>query len=389
MDKLAAIVYATGVTWGVSLFGRTVLERAVRSALAAGAEPCILLCPEPPPERLLRDPRVRWTRNEEEARGWAGKEFLFVESEALYDPRILRWVMESLPEPGRARTVRIEGRPVLSKVHIGPIASDRSPSFPESVPRNWLTPVRTRAELDRGRDWLLRQLAEDYQGFASFYLERPFSITLVRILVHLPFPSAWMTFVGLGVGLGAAWMLSQPLWGLQVGGSFLVWVHAVLGACALGLSRLKLEESRWGQDLAFWSQSFALAVIIVGIGWGLGQGGTNRLPLGLAGAAALFSLAAAALLAWSGTQAWAGPAPPAGPSPQPGGEEIGERERTALHLARLRDLGARRDYIYFMIPAALLQKLLWFLWAAAVGTGLYLGILWFVCWRALRLAESN
>jgi phosphatidylglycerophosphate synthase len=380
MNGLPAIVVVRDLGAAQQIVGRTVLERVARAALSAGALPCIVVSFEPPPERLTNTPGVRWTREESVAREWAGPEFLLLETDALYDPRLIRWVMASSPEPGRARTIRIDGKPVLSKVHVGERAGNVAITSPESVPRNWVVPVRNAVERESAHEWLFAGLVKDNEGFMSRRLERPISITVTRLLWRLPVTPNMMTLVSMAVGLWGAWKMSWGSWGSQVFGSLLFWLHSVLDGCDGELARIKLQESRWGGLLDFWSDNVVHVAVFIAIGAGLQrfEGGTKPLALGIAAAA--FALLSACVIGWSiAKHEGAGPLTDSA-------HQAGETTGATRRLIEIQDFASRRDFIYLVVAAALFGKLMWFLWAAAVGGGVFLLTLVYARYAASRTA---
>jgi 1L-myo-inositol 1-phosphate cytidylyltransferase / CDP-L-myo-inositol myo-inositolphosphotransferase len=360
-ESVAAIVRVASSAAAEDVAGRTVIERVVRSALEAGARPCIVLAFEPPPERVLKIPGVRWTREEATARDWAGDVFLLVEADALYDPRLLRWVMASSPEPGRARTIRLEGRPLLSKVHVGERGRDLALSSAERVPETWLHPVRTVFDREWAELWLFQRLRKPDEGLMSRLIEVPLSTAATRLLWRLPLYPHMMTAASFGVGLWGARELALGSWMRQVVGAAFVLIHSVLDGCDAQLARLKLDESALAALLRFWEDKLVLAAVLSALGWGLARAGAPGRPFELGLAAAAFVLASGAVVAGRGAR----------------GDGNDEEAPSMREVREIMDYASRGGFIYLILPAALFAKLLWFIWAAAAGGAVYFsGLLW-------------
>lgn len=355
------VVRATG-HWAHPIAGVTVLERVVHAALAAGGRPCVVLSIEPPPGGLAELPGVKWTREEAQAREWAGLEYLLVETESLYDPRLIRWVMDSRPEPGRARTVRLDGRPVLSKIHIGEKALGPAPSLLEQVPKNWLAPVRSPAERDRAYKWLFDRLAGTGDGPLSRWLARPISNLLTRLLWRVPVSAVLFDVLNIAAGTAAALQLAQSGRLAQSSGAALLWLQSVLARCEADLARLKLDRSRLRGAVAFLSVPIVHVAVFGGLGASAAREAAPALAWGLAGLGAVL----AGLAAWLGTS-------PVGQDVESAVGSDPELER----FLRLRALGSSGELAYLALAAAAFGKMLWLLVVAAAAALAYVAALAF------------
>jgi phosphatidylglycerophosphate synthase len=245
--------------------------------------------------------------------------------------------------------------------------------------REW---VAFRSELDRPHveKWLLRGLIKDSEGFMSRHLERKISLAVTRKLVDTRITPNAMTLISVGIGLAGAFLFALPQRSYPVLGALLFWLHSVLDGCDGELARLKFAESRWGGLLDFWGDNVVHSAVFSAIAVRIYAERPGTTSFGLATLAVGGTLLSASLVYWttmrrksSGGPLFAsvvGASSPNSKIPSPA-------EKIAEQLAR-------RDFIYLVVALALLGKVNWFLWTAAVGAPLY-----FLALAAFSLKNSS
>ena len=216
--------------------------------------------------------------------------------------------------------------------------------------------LRTVGEVAAARDWLLRGLVRDAEGFISRHLERRLSLALTRRLVVARITPNAMTLVSLAVGLlGAPFFLSAE-WAYQLTGSMLLLTHSILDGCDGELARLKFLESRTGALLDFWGDNLVHVVVFghMAVGWALAVDAVWPLLLGVL---AVTGTAAAALSMMSR-------------------QATRTREFGVDLTGRVTKALANRDFIYLVILLALFGKAHWFLVLVAAGSPIFVMLAW-------------
>ena len=208
------------------------------------------------------------------------------------------------------------------------------------------------------REWLLRSLIKDTEGFMSRHVERRISLAITRRLVGTRITPNQMTLVSLTIGLlGAPFFLSaEPL--QQIVGSLLFLTHSILDGCDGELARLKFQESPTGARLDFWGDNLVHVAVFGCMAFGWTLAAASLWPL-LLGALAITGTAASAYLVAHRDAGGAAAGPP----------------------GRLADAVANRDFIYLVILLACFGRAHWFLIPVALGTPIFLML---VRWGAGR-----
>jgi phosphatidylglycerophosphate synthase len=238
--------------------------------------------------------------------------------------------------------------------------------FPAAAP---LTPSKDRFEIAGARDlrgaedWLLAGLIKETEGFMSRHVERKISLAVSRRLASTRVTPNAMTLVSVAVGLaGAALFLSPRTWA-PLAGALLVLTHSILDGCDGELARLKFQESRFGGVLDFWGDNVVHCALFssIAIAWARAAG--QGWPLLLGAAAALGTIASAALV-YRRTMAHVAEGP-----------LFTSVSRSETAFARLADALARRDFLYLVVLLAAFHEERWFLVAAAAGSPVYFFLL--------------
>jgi phosphatidylglycerophosphate synthase len=226
--------------------------------------------------------------------------------------------------------------------------------------------VRDAGKIAGTEKQLFRELIKDTEGFMSRHFERKISLALTKRLVRTSITPNQMTVLSILVGLAGAFFLgvSKGFW--QVLGSCFFLIHSILDGCDGEIARLKFAESRRGGLLDFWGDNVVHSAVFLAIAWEWSAGGRILFPLGLAAVAVSATWASATLVYWKTMRSGRGGGPlftSVSSSP--------EKSRTA----QIMDFLSRRDFIYLVVLLAILGHLDWFLYAGAVGTPVFAGVL--------------
>jgi phosphatidylglycerophosphate synthase len=226
--------------------------------------------------------------------------------------------------------------------------------------------VRDVGKIAEVENQLFRELIKDAEGFMSRHFERKISLALTKRLIRTSITPNQMTVLSILVGLAGAFFMgvSKGFW--QVLGSCFFLIHSILDGCDGEIARLKFAESRGGGLLDFWGDNVVHSGVFLAIAWEWSAGGRILFPLELAAVAVSSTWASATLVYWKTMR-----------SPREEGplytsvSSSPEKRRTT----RVMDILSRRDFIYLVVALAILDHLDWFLYAGAVGTPIFAGVL--------------
>ena len=218
-------------------------------------------------------------------------------------------------------------------------------------------PLRSSGDVRRAETWLLRGLVKRGEGVMSRYVERRLSLALTRRLATTRITPNVMTLLSVAIGLAGAPFFLSPSPASQLTGALLFLAHSILDGCDGELARLKFLESRGGAILDYWGDNLVNVAVFasIAIGWSLAVHAGWPLLLG------------ALLIASSLTAAVALFRETVEDEPPPA-----DASSTARLAARL----SHRDFIYVVVLLAAAGKAAWFLAMAAVGTPIFLLLLW-------------
>lgn len=210
----------------------------------------------------------------------------------------------------------------------------------------------------RAERWLLDGLVKSNESFMSRHFERRLSLALTRRLVRTGVTPNTMTLGSVAVGLaGAAFFVSAEA-PLQLAGALLVLAHSILDGCDGEIARLKFLESRTGAVLDFWGDNVVHVAVFacMAAGWSLEAEAGWPLLLGALAVAGTLGSATLASRSFIDRE----PLPP------------------ASALGRLTTALSGRDFIYLIVALAALGKGRWVLALTAVGSPLFVLLLWLV-----------
>lgn len=205
---------------------------------------------------------------------------------------------------------------------------------------------------------IVRSLRKDSDGYLA-RLDRSLSIALSRRLVRTPVTPNQVTTLSLALGLlGAALLTSADYW-IGLLGAVLLWSSCVLDGCDGEVARLKLLASTAGARFDQMADNVVHLATFVGIVVHVHRVHPEfdmRTPGLFLVAGVVLSMA----LVW-----WL---------------ILRRPDEGRSRLERILERIASRDYVYLILILVALQRLEWFVWAAAIGANLF----WLIVWWASR-----
>jgi phosphatidylglycerophosphate synthase len=216
--------------------------------------------------------------------------------------------------------------------------------------------------------WLMAACTKSQDGFMARHFDRHISLAVSRLLIETRITPNMMTLFSTLLGLAGAALFLGTTRAWYVPGALIVWLHSVLDGCDGELARVRFQESASGSDLDFWGDNLVHLALFTCLGLGFSKdNGPHTLVLA---AVADLGVIASAWMAWGHRLSRRA---------QGGRPEVGVTEETAgglrARLARLENALAQRDFLYLLVLLAFVDCVYEFLWAAAVGGMLYLGIM--------------
>jgi phosphatidylglycerophosphate synthase len=207
---------------------------------------------------------------------------------------------------------------------------------------------------------LFQSLRGQYEGFVDTYFNRKVSALLSRVFLALRFSPNAITLVATAIGVAAAVAFAKGSYAAGIVGALLFQLAAIVDCCDGEVARLTFTESPLGEQLDIMTDNVVHMAIFAGIGWGafVTQGAASRswLPLALAGAAVFANGMSLWLVARAKAigrrQGWSSP------------------EQAARIEFILKNM-ASRDFSVILLFFAAINKLVWFLWMAAIGANIF------------------
>ena len=365
--------------------GLSVLERQLLTLARAGVRRVLITVPEPKGiERLRRPPgmEVSWVGpGSDEAEARLTPPYTTVSADYLIDPDVLKAVLRH-PHDQPTSYQDTASRGIVQAV---PMRSDLVTRFQtRELPSG--TYVLLETPPDKTWSWLVRRAIKSQDSFMARNFDRKISLAVTRRLIDTSIHPNHMTIFSTLLGLTGAGLLAPGVPLATVLGALVVWLHTVLDGCDGELARLRMQTSRWGGILDFWGDNLVHFALFSCLGLGLYHSSKRPIFLLLGGVAALSSFISAFLVYRHSSRRARrreaeGAASEAAPLFQ-GLEDLasdagGQAPAGALRrgLARLEHILSQRDFVYLLVFLALSGHLDLFLWAAGIGTPLFLLIL--------------
>lgn len=217
---------------------------------------------------------------------------------------------------------------------------------------------------------LLLSLPNPKDGLVDAYLNRKVSRPLTRLLLRTPLTPNHITLISCGVGLLGAACFWGGGYGWPILGGLLLQFSAVVDCIDGEVARMKFLESPLGAWLDITLDTVVHIAIFLGVGIAVWkQGGATYAPL-LGGA-----LAVGAAICF--------PFVTMAEKTEEQGKQQGGWENAIIR--NMIEGLTSRDYSIIILVCALIQKLPWFLWSAAIGVQVFWCILAVLLHKAGRL----
>lgn len=232
---------------------------------------------------------------------------------------------------------------------------------------HWYQEVRTGADVQAAERKLFSSLKGEYEGFVDRYFNRTLSRRFTRLFLALGMSPNAVTLVATVIGLLSAAVFGLGTYSTGIAAALLFQLAAVIDCCDGEVARLTFTESPFGAWLDIAMDNIVHMAIFAGIAAGLYAGQVGRahawVNLGL-GAAAVLGNGISFLLVERAQKiksagAWRTPV------------------SAAWSDFMLKNV-ASRDFSVIVLVFALLGRLDWFLWLAAVGSMAFAGIMLWV-----------
>jgi phosphatidylglycerophosphate synthase len=205
---------------------------------------------------------------------------------------------------------------------------------------------------------VFQTLRKDSDGYLA-RLDRSVSIALSRQLVRTSVTPNHLTTLSLVVGvLGAALLTSADYW-IALLAALLLWSSCILDGCDGEVARLKLLASTAGARFDQMSDNLVHLATFVAIVVHVHRV-HPEFDMRTPGLLLVVGVALSMSLVW-----WL---------------ILRRPDEGRPRLDRILERIASRDYVYLIVILAALQRLEWFVWAAALGANLF----WLIVWWASR-----
>jgi phosphatidylglycerophosphate synthase len=301
------------------------------------------------------------------ARGWQaapGASCLILTGHSVWDRLSLVQTLHGAAEGEGGDAQRF----TASASEVGDLVQKRlAGEIPMPAQDGRLLPFLLRGEADaaEAESRLVQHLAAATQatdGFMARLVDRRVSRRLSPPLARRRVPPNAITLFSMSIGFAGAWLLAQVGYGLHLLGSLLFLSAVVLDGVDGEVARLTLRESRFGHYLDIITDNLVHIGIFIGIAVGLyRQTGYVGHLYALAAMLPGFGLCTVAVYQVIDK-----------------GERA--REKWAPAAARWVMSLTSRDFAYLVFLLALIDRLAWFLWGAALGTYLFAVGLWLLPW---------
>jgi phosphatidylglycerophosphate synthase len=207
---------------------------------------------------------------------------------------------------------------------------------------------------------LYRSLRQPGDGYLA-RLDRTVSIAVSRWLIRTPVTPNVITGASFVVGLSGATLLASGTTPVAFLGALLLWTSCILDGCDGEVARLKLLSSPFGARLDVATDNAVHLATFVALTVHVHR---VRPDLSLLPPALVLLLGVVASMA---TVAWL----------------INRRPpEDRLGLSRAYERVASRDYVYVVVVLTAIERLEWFVWAAAIGANVFWLSLWL--WERAR-----
>lgn len=288
------------------------------------------------------------------------------------DPRMnldVEWIVDNAIGLHDTHVMVLDGSTLLEKAEIveamtpsTQYQTDGFHFFPEVLKEKNLIkviPPRESSRLINKEDFrvaeerLLKSVGLSNDSLMDRLITRFISRQLTRVLLKTSLTPNQITFLSLLIGLGSAWCFYQGTFFSGITGALLLLVSAWVDCTDGEIARLKFMETSWGARFDIYCDNIVHFSIFFSIGMGLFFATGNSLYILYGGLAVFGSLVAFMILSGSIIK-----------KKQAAGQ--GKTSET-----NLTDQLANRDFIYFLLVMACIERLDIFILLTAVGSNIF------------------
>ncbi len=225
---------------------------------------------------------------------------------------------------------------------------------------HWVREVQSPPSVRSAERTLVHSLKGDYEGFVDTHFNRLVSKPLTLLFLRMRLAPNTITGMSILIGLFAALCFATGSYTAGIVGALLFQLSAIVDCCDGEVARLTFTESDLGARLDFLGDNAVHMAIFAGIAWGL-----SLRPAAADGAWVLLALGVAAILGnllslLTVKRATTLRRRRAGNHPR----QAAGADFMLRHIAN-------RDFTIAVLLLALVDRLDWFLWLAAVGSHVF------------------
>ena len=288
------------------------------------------------------------------------------------DPRMnldVEWIVDNAIGLHDTHVMVLDGSTLLEKAEIveamtpsTQYQTDGFHFFPEVLKEKNLIKVIPPRESSRliniedfrvAEERLLKSVGLSNDSLMDRLITRFISRQLTRVLLKTSLTPNQITFLSLLIGLGSAWCFYQGTFFSGITGALLLLVSAWVDCTDGEIARLKFMETSWGARFDIYCDNIVHFSVFFSIGMGLFFATGNSLYILYGGLAVFGSLVAFMILKGSIMK-----------KKQAAGQ--GKTSET-----NLTDQLANRDFIYFLLVMACIERLDIFILLTAVGSNIF------------------
>lgn len=344
--RIPAIVLCDDAGFDLKVAGLTVLDRLVVALHRAGCFPIHIVLRGATP-RLKRSSALGVDWRHAETLPAPATDAMVVAGNLLVQPADVKEVLQ-----GRGALIAAEGTPLpLKFVHAGgPIDLSATAGVPAIRASGVARRIGdARAARQAGQE-LWASLKSSSDGTVDKYFNRPVGRPFSKLLVSTPITPNQISVASIVIGLAGAWFLARGGRTEGILGAILFQLSAIVDCMDGDVARMAFKESPLGKWLDIVGDQVVHAAIFIGVGVGLAAADSPA-PVGWLAASAV----AGALISFGVILRGL----------------LGSAAKSNRRLQAFIDGATNRDFSVLVLALAVLQKLEWFLWMAAIGSHLF------------------
>lgn len=349
-ERVPALILLDGRTSALRVAALSLLDRLLVMAHRAGCGPITVIAAGPlPPLRRARAWRI--PLEVVAAAPVPATRVLALRTDAVIDKTDLRrLIQESAPK----RLVSAQGEALSAAIVEPGRALDPTiwSTGPTLVAQGDSHPVTDLSSARVAERRLWASLTSTSDGTVDRWFNRPVGRPLSKLLIHTPVTPNAVSLASILIGVFAGYLFTSGEYVDGVIAAVVFQLSAIVDCVDGDVARAVYKETPLGKWLDLVGDQVVHASVFAGLAWGVAQdGGAVGVTVGLGISAVVGGLVAFAVVLWGMLRPRAGAA---------NGE-----------LQRVLDAATNRDFSVLVLALALVDRLEWFLWMAAIGSHLF------------------